>query len=144
VSEEWRNSKRVLCIPGLGQLDEAIALILAQLVSKRGIGARAERSDALSMSRLFTLDIKEVAIVCICYIESATSAQIRYAARRLRRKAPEAIIITLLIQDNAPPATSAADEPIQNSLEAAVSRIIEIARTRASNDKPASRSRGAA
>ena len=86
VSEEWRNAKRVLCIPGLGQLDEAIALILAQLVSKRGVGARAERSDALSMSRLFTLDTKDVAIVCICYIESATSAQIHYAVRRLRRK----------------------------------------------------------
>ena len=100
VSEEWRNGKRVLCIPGLGQLDEAIALILAQLVSKRGVGARAERSDALSMSRLFTLDTKDVAIVCICYIESATSAQMRYAVRRLRRKTPQATIITLLIHDN--------------------------------------------
>ena len=134
----------MLCIPGLGQLDEAIALILAQLVSKRGVGARAERSDALSMSRLFTLDTKDVEIVCICYIESATSAQIHYAVRRLRRKTPQATIITLLIQDNAQPAASGADESIQRSLEAAVNRIIEIARTRASNDKPEPRSLGAA
>ena len=134
VSEEWRNAKRVLCIPGLGQLDEAIALILAQLVSKRGVGARAERSDALSMSRLFTLDTKDVAIVCICFIESATSAQMHYAVRRLRRKTPQATIITLLIQDNAQPAAS--DEPVQRSLEAAVNRIVEIASTPATNDKP--------
>ena len=146
VPEEWRTAKRVLCIPGLGRLDEAIALILAQLVSKRGVGARAERSDALSMSRLFTLDTKDVEIVCICYIENATSAQMHYAVRRLRRKTPQATIITLLIQDNdeTKPAASAADELIHRSLEAAVNRIIEITRTPASNDKPQSRSLGAA
>jgi predicted PurR-regulated permease PerM len=130
VPEEWRDAKRVLCIPGLGQLDEAIALVLAQLVSKRGLGARAERSDALSMSRLFNLDTKDVAIVCICYIESATSAQVRYAARRLRRKAPDAIIITLLIgdaQDETEPSLSAADGSIQRSLEGAIDQIIDIA-----------------
>ena len=100
IPDEWRNANRVLCIPGLGHLDEAIALMLAQLVTKRGIGARAERSDALTMSRLFSLDTKDVAIICICYIETATSAQIRYAARRLRRKAPDAVIIILLIRDH--------------------------------------------
>ena len=142
--EEWRNGKRVLCIPGVGQLDEAIALILAQLVSKRGVGARAERSDALSMSRLFTLDTKDVDIACICYIENATSAQMHYAVRRLRRKTPQATIITLLIQDNDETKPAAADELIQRSLEAAVNRIIEIARTRASNGKREPRSLGAA
>jgi hypothetical protein len=147
VPEEWRSGKRVLCIPGVGHLDEAIALILAQLVSKRGIGARAERSDALSMSRLFTLDTKDVAIVCICYIEKATSAQMRYAARRLQRKAPLATIITLLIpaaEEEKPTADSAADGSIQRSLDAAVNQIVEIARTRTSKDKPETRSLGAA
>ena len=134
VPEEWRSTKRVLCIPGLGQLDEAIALILAQLVSKRGIGARAEQSDALSMSRLFSLDTKDVAIVCICFIENATSAQIHYANRRLRRKVPDAFIMTLLIRDEvrtgieAQPSVSAAAGTIQRSLEAAINQIIEIAK----------------
>jgi predicted PurR-regulated permease PerM len=132
VPEEWRNTKRVLCIPGLGPLDEAIALILAQLVSKRGIGARAERSDALSMSRLFTLDTKDVAIVCICYIENATPAQIHYAARRLRRKTPDAIIITLLIgdtEDEIKLSVSAADKSIRRSLEGAIDQIVDIAQS---------------
>lgn len=131
VPEEWRTAKRVLCIPGVGQLDEAIALILAQLISKRGIEARAERSDALSMSRLFTLDTKDVEIACICYIESATSAQMRYAARRLQRKTPQATIVILLIHDNddqTPTADSAAGGSIQHSLEAAVNQVVEIAR----------------
>jgi LmbE family N-acetylglucosaminyl deacetylase len=47
----------------------------------------------LSMARIFSLDTKDVALVCLCYVEDATSAQIRYAIRRLRRKAPEAHIV---------------------------------------------------
>jgi tRNA A37 methylthiotransferase MiaB len=77
----------------MGVLDETVALMIAQLVERQGIGARAEEADALSMSRIFGLDTKDVALVCLCYVENATSAQIRYAIRRLRRKAPEAYIL---------------------------------------------------
>jgi hypothetical protein len=97
LPEHWRTGKPVLCIPGVGLLDETIALMLAQLVERQGIGARAEHADALSMSRIFSLDTKDVALVCLCYVETATSAQIRYAIRRLRRKAPNAFILVSLI-----------------------------------------------
>jgi predicted PurR-regulated permease PerM len=94
---EWRTEKPVLCIPGVGLLDEAVALMVAQLVQRQGIGARAEQGDALSMTRIFSLDTKDVALVCLCYVENATSAQIRYAIRRLRRKAPNAFILVSLV-----------------------------------------------
>jgi predicted PurR-regulated permease PerM len=94
---QWRTQKPVLCIPGLGLLDETVALMVAQLVERQGIGARAEQADALSMARVFSLDTKEVALVCLCYVENATSAQIRYAVRRLRRKAPNAFILVALV-----------------------------------------------
>jgi predicted PurR-regulated permease PerM len=97
LPEKWRTGKPVLCIPGLGLLDETIALMLAQLVERQGIGARAEQADALSMSRIFSLDTKDVALVCLCYVENVTSAQIRYAIRRLRRKAPNAFILVSLL-----------------------------------------------
>ncbi len=97
VPEDWQKTKRVLCIPGLGQLDEAVALIIAQLVEKQGIGARVEGSNALSISRILSLDTRDVDLICICYIENATSAQIRYAVRRLRRKVPKAFIVTALV-----------------------------------------------
>ncbi len=103
----WRTQKPVLCIPGLGLLDEAVALMVAQLVERHGIGARAEQADALSMSRIFGLDVKEVALICLCYVEDATSAQIRYAVRRLRRKAPDAFILVALVG-----ATEGIDEQI--------------------------------
>jgi len=97
MPEHWRTGKPVLCIPGLGLLDETLALMLAQLVERQGIGARAEQTDALSMSRIFSLDTKDVALVCLCYVENVTSAQIRYAIRRLRRKAPNAFILVSLV-----------------------------------------------
>jgi predicted PurR-regulated permease PerM len=97
LPEHWRTQKPVLCIPGLGLLDETVALMVAQLVERQGIGARAEQAEALSISRIFNLDTKDVALVCLCYVEDATSAQIRYAIRRLRRKAPNAFILVSLV-----------------------------------------------
>jgi predicted PurR-regulated permease PerM len=97
LPEQWRTQKPVLCIPGIGLLDETVALMVAQLVERQGIGARAEQADALAISRIFSLDTKEVALVCLCYVENVTSAQIRYAIRRLRRKAPNAFILVSLV-----------------------------------------------
>jgi hypothetical protein len=97
LPEQWQTQKPVLCIPGLGLLDETVALMVAQLVERQGIGARTEQADALSMGRIFSLDTKDVALVCLCYVENATSAQIRYAVRRLRRKAPNAFILVSLV-----------------------------------------------
>ena len=97
LPEQWRTKQPVLCIPGLGLLDEAVALMVAQLIERDGIGARVEQADALSVSRIFTLDTKDVALVCLCYVESATSAQVRYALRRLRRKAPDAFILVTML-----------------------------------------------
>jgi predicted PurR-regulated permease PerM len=107
----WRTPKPVLCMPGLGLLDEAVALMVAQLVERHSIGARAEQADALSMTRIFGLDLKEVALICLCYVEDATSAQIRYAVRRLRRKAPDAFILVALLG-----ATDGIDERIVREL----------------------------
>lgn len=131
LSERWRTEKAVLCVPGLGLIDEAATLILAQLVEKMGIGVRAEQADVLSISRIFALDTKGIAIICLCYVESATPAQIRYAIRRLRRKAPDAfILIARLGEDNAiEPAQTFGSENVElvASLTSATSRIQAVA-----------------
>ncbi len=96
LPEEWKE-ERVLCIPGFGQLDEAVALVVAQVLRKRGFGVRAEQAESLSVSRIFTLDTKGISAICVCYIESASAAQIGYAVRRLRRKVPHAFILIALL-----------------------------------------------
>ena len=114
-------------------LDEAVALMVAQLVEKQGIGARVEKADALSVSRIFSLDTKDVALVCICYVENATAAQIQYAIRRLRRKAPQAIILVALI-GNANNVTDADDKQpivfdhVERTLSGTVAKILATAR----------------
>jgi predicted PurR-regulated permease PerM len=133
---EWRTEAPVLCIPGIGVLDESLALVVAQLVRRQGIGARAEQADALSMSRIFSLETKDVALVCLCYVENATSAQIRYAIRRLRRKAPKAFILISLvgaadgIEDQAIQAAGRV-EVVKQSLSATVERILKESSARA-------------
>ncbi len=84
----WRTGTPVLCVPGAGELDEALALVVAQLVERGGLGARAEKADIMSISRIFGLDTDGVKLICLCYIAAVTPAQLRYAIRRLRRKAP--------------------------------------------------------
>jgi hypothetical protein len=101
LPQQWRREKSVLCIPGSGLIDEAAALVLAQLIARQGIGVHAEQAQALSISRVFALDTKDVALVCLCYVEYITPAQIRYAVRRLRRKAPGARIVAAVLDDGA-------------------------------------------
>jgi hypothetical protein len=133
-SDQWRTGKPVLCIPGLSLLDEAVALMIAQLLERQSIGARVEKADALSMSRIFSLDTKDVALVCLCYIENATAAQIRYAIRRLRRKAPEAIILVTLVGNTDSMTSSIGQQTsnpfdyVERSLGETVSRIVTIAK----------------
>lgn len=93
---EWKD-ERVLCIPGIGQLDEAVALVVAQVLRTRGFGVRAEQAESLSVTRIFTLDTSGVSAICVSYVESAKAAQIGYAVRRLRRKAPQAFILIALL-----------------------------------------------
>jgi predicted PurR-regulated permease PerM len=86
LPDRWRTGRPVLCVPGGGPLDEAAAIILAQLLTRAGVGAAAEQADALSMNRIFALPTEGVEIVCVCYVENATAAKVRYALRRLGRK----------------------------------------------------------
>ncbi len=136
----WRTGKPVLCVPGLGLLDEAAALIAAQLIGRVGIGARAEQAGALSMARLFSLDIEGVEVFCLCYVEYPTSAQVRYAVRRIRRRAPDVLVLVALLGD-----ASSLDgqeelektEFVQESFGAMIGRIVEMANRRDEANLPA-------
>ncbi len=76
VPEKWRSPRSILCIPGSTKLDEAAALVLAQIMRRRGFGAAAEKADALSMSKFFSLDLADTSLVCVCYVDRPSNAKI--------------------------------------------------------------------
>ena len=97
LPELWKRSGAVLCIPGSGKLDEAAALVLAQALERRGIGAAAETADALSMSRFFSLELSQAAAFCICYVGKPSDAVIQYTVLRLSKKSKGGRIIIALL-----------------------------------------------
>ncbi|WP_420135459.1 AI-2E family transporter [Rhodopseudomonas sp.] len=97
LKPQWRGDAPVLCIGGRSDIDEAAAMMLAHLCRAHGIGARAEAPSVLSTRNIFSLDTSHVALVCLSYLEISNSTHIRYAVRRLRRKAPQAKIIVALL-----------------------------------------------
>jgi predicted PurR-regulated permease PerM len=141
LSGKWTGGVPVLCIPGFGLLDEAVAIMLAQLIQRQGIGAQPKEADAMSISKIFALDTKGAALVCLCYLENVTPAQIHYAIRRVRRKAPDTFILVSLLNgadqaedlddEKLPPETGL----IKGSLEDTLRRILDLA-TRETSKQP--------
>lgn len=84
----WRTKEPpVLCLAARTPLDAAAAEILADLLRRQGIGARAAAVPQLS--DLANLGVDVVQIVWISSVDAAQShAHIRYLIRRLRRTAP--------------------------------------------------------
>jgi predicted PurR-regulated permease PerM len=133
LSKRWRAEGAVLCIGGAGPLDEAAAIALAQLIQRQGIDARSKEADALSTAKIFALDTKNVALVCICYLGVPKPVQVRHAVRRIRRKAPQAIILASLLgkREGTMPSTlekSPDFEVVEGSLMMTIERVLAMAR----------------
>lgn len=102
---EWLGEHPVLCVAGRSLIDEAAAIMLAQLSTAHGLAARVEGAEALSSTSIFRLDTAGVAIVCLVYLDATGTAHMRYAVRRLRRKLPKAtVILCCLVKDVDPAA----------------------------------------
>ncbi len=89
----WQGDTPVLCIAGRSPLDEAGAHMLAHAFTEHGLGARAEGPDALSSAKLFQLDPKGVAMVCLSYVDLRGEGSMRYAVKRVRRRIPDASVV---------------------------------------------------
>lgn len=129
----WRGDCPVLCVAGRSFIDEAAAIMLAQLATAHGLVARAEGPETLTTANIFRLQAEGVAIICLVYMDAGGPAHMRYSVRRLRRKVPEATIILCCWLKDADPGelerlreTSKADL-IANSLGEAIKLSLEAA-----------------
>jgi predicted PurR-regulated permease PerM len=93
LAPAFRSEHPVLCVGGRTDLDGAVAMIFAQLLSKHGIVARAEDADVLSTASTARLDTTGVALACVSFLDSSSPAHIRYTIRRLRRRLPDVPIV---------------------------------------------------
>ncbi|HEV7321757.1 MAG TPA: AI-2E family transporter [Ensifer sp.] len=93
LGEAFQGRDRVVCIGARSQLDEAVALMLSQILEKHGLEAVALPPTTLLTGGLERLAEQEPALICLCYIGPRNTAHVRYALRRLRRRLPRAILI---------------------------------------------------
>ena len=93
LAAPFRGEEPILLIAGRGQLDEAVALMLAQLLHKHGLAARVAPAAAIGGRTVVKLDTAEAALVVLCYLDASSQAHMRYAVRRQRRQRPQAALI---------------------------------------------------
>jgi len=77
-------------------------------------------------------ELKDVALICLCYLEHATPAQLHYASRRLRRKTPGVSILVCIFngpgqtREGNPQQLPEGVEFLQGPLSAGAKRVCEI------------------
>ena len=93
IQPTFQGDDRVLCIAGQTPIDEAAALMLAQMLGKHGLAARALGPEATSSAMIAGLVESAPALICLCYLNAGGAAHMRYAVKRLRRRLPSACIV---------------------------------------------------
>jgi predicted PurR-regulated permease PerM len=93
----------VVCIAGRGPVDEAAARMLAQLLGERGVAARVLPHRAVSRPEVTSLQARDTAMLCLCYLDLGGGiSHIRFLLRRLRRAVPDRAILVGLWPADAP------------------------------------------
>ncbi|MET1045787.1 MAG: AI-2E family transporter [Hyphomicrobium sp.] len=127
LPSQWQAEHPVLCIAGRSLLDEAAAIMLAQLSTAHGLAARVEGAEALSTTNIFRLDITGVAAVYLVYLDAEAPAHMRYAVRRLRRKLPHAMIIQVCwVKDGDPASESLRDGTKADLIATSMSEAVKL------------------
>jgi hypothetical protein len=98
-------------------VDDAAAAILAQLVERRGIGARVLSWVDASPANLARVEIEGIQMVCLLYLNENSIAHARYLVRRMRRRMPE---IPMLVAFLSLPADQAAQASATKATKADV------------------------
>ncbi len=87
------DDRSILCVGARGSLDDVAAAILAQLLRRRGIGARELTSNDVMPETLSRVDMTGVSIAVLAYMNEDSISHAKYLIRRLRRRAPNIKVI---------------------------------------------------
>lgn len=90
LAPAWRGAAPVLCVPSGGAFDEAATLMLAQTLSRHGLGARVAAGHTL---RDGPPEGERPAMICFSYLDPISLSQIRLTLRRARKAVPGVTIL---------------------------------------------------
>ena len=93
----------IICVAGRNELDEAAASLLVNALRLEGRIDLAPplSADALSADRSHLMLFKDASLVCLSLISTSSPARARFLVRRIRRRAPGAVVLVGLWGSNA-------------------------------------------
>lgn len=93
VEPDGEEGARVKIFGGKTELDQAMALMVAERVRAAGFPARVMAPVTLRKEGIAQLDLSGTEVACLCYLGPKPEIYARYAARRLKRLDPGLAVI---------------------------------------------------
>ncbi|HWQ90169.1 MAG TPA: AI-2E family transporter, partial [Clostridia bacterium] len=128
----------VICLPARDEADELAALMLAQLLAKRGFAAQVLPSGALAGEAMEVIQRLKPAIACVLSVPPFGYMHTRYLCRRLRGQFPELKILSAILTERDVAELKQRQPPLEvdelaTSLKQMVDQLICVLPTRAEN-----------
>jgi predicted PurR-regulated permease PerM len=107
--------KPVFCVPGLGRLDDCVALVVADVLKREGFNARVSGANT---------EIDNADTICVCFVEEVSPGRAAFTSRKLARNAATAnIIICRLGRADEKDSFKVVDRAAPQSLEEIVGEV---------------------
>jgi predicted PurR-regulated permease PerM len=110
------SDRRILCVAGRGQLDEAAASLLADLLLREGMAAEVVACEAVSARRIMTLEATGVSAVVACYLTAGSGRHVGRLSRRLTRRFGSEVPVVICILDGAGEGASDGGMPLPSDV----------------------------
>jgi hypothetical protein len=104
----------VFCVPGLGRLDDCVALVVADILKREGFNARISGVDT---------EIDNADTVCVCFIEEVSTGRAAFTARKFSRRTAVANVVICQLGKADGKVSAKADEAAPQSLEEIVAEV---------------------
>jgi predicted PurR-regulated permease PerM len=95
------KSKTIVSAGGRRDLDDAVAVVLGDILERKDFDVRDISHDELKAVNVGKLDLTGVSTICISYLDASSIAHARYLVRRVRRRNTRVKIVIGFWAENA-------------------------------------------
>ena len=119
---------QVLCIGTRWEIDGLAADMLKHALQFEGLSAGVRPATAVNADRIHSLDLEGVKVLCLSTFSTTPQAQVRYIARRLKRRQPGLKIVLALwngapTPSEPPPLESLGVDALAQTVNEAIQRV---------------------